>query len=98
MTGGITVDPDGFGAKFAVAEDALWLAGYEVINPANNHIRGGGWLDYMRLSVEQIARCDGIAILPGWERGRGTWVEVTLARGLELPVKPVEEWVAESDR
>lgn len=94
ISGVISADLDGFKAKFNAAEDDLWLSGYEVINPANNLIRDGSWLDYMRLDIAQLVTCDGIATLPGWEAGRGTWVEVNLANGLGLPVRPLDYWKA----
>lgn len=94
LSGCITADLAGYKAKFAKAENDLWLGGYFVVNPATNVIPGGTWLDYMRLDVAQLVICDGVATLPGWEAGRGTWVEVNLAHGLGLPVHPLDYWKA----
>lgn len=44
------------------------------------------WLACMRKDVVALMGCDGIALLPGWERSRGVNVERTLAIGLGLPV------------
>lgn len=66
---------------------AQWLrdAGYDVENPAENPAPPcGTWVGYMRLAVAQVARCDALYLLDGWQHSRGAWVEVSLARELEL--------------
>ncbi|MFM0135073.1 DUF4406 domain-containing protein [Caballeronia grimmiae] len=61
--------------------------GYEVINPAEiNADPAAGWLECMRADIRELVTCDGIALLPGWEKSRGATVEHTLARGLGLSV------------
>lgn len=95
ISGGISIDPNGYKAKFQAAEDALRAAGYDVVNPARNPvIPGWTWLDYMRVDIAQIAQnCDGIALLHDWEQSPGARVERTLCEGLGLPVGDLEDWV-----
>ncbi|OJA82926.1 hypothetical protein BGV71_14240 [Burkholderia ubonensis] len=61
--------------------------GFEIVNPAEiNPNTGADWLACMRADIKQLVDCDGIALLPGWDRSRGANVEQTLARGLGLRV------------
>ena len=65
----------------------LRALGYTVENPADNPEPAcGTWLGYMRTAVAQLATCDAIALLDGWQDSRGACVERTLADGLGLPV------------
>lgn len=80
---------------FFAAADQLTAAGIEPINPARADGREGckEWLDFMRASLLDLAACDGIATLPGWQDSRGAALEVHIARSLDLPVRPVEAWM-----
>lgn len=51
------------------------------------------WLTCMRKDVVALMTCDGVALLPGWERSRGVNVERTLAINLGLPVVLAAELV-----
>lgn len=97
--GGAVTDPNEIKAreqKFHDAERALRYVGYEPINPAREEGREScdSWLDYMRASLLDIAACDGVATLPGWERSSGARIEARLAADLGLPVKPLMQWLA----
>jgi nucleoside 2-deoxyribosyltransferase len=66
----------------------LRTLGHEVLNPAENaEPPCGTWQGYMRMSVAQVADCDAVAKLSGWENSRGTQVEVRLAVGMGIPVQ-----------
>jgi hypothetical protein len=66
----------------------LRQAGYEPLNPARNF---DGQTDrdraeYTRADMELLLRCDGLAMLPGWEQSRGAQLEYMIAWELRLPV------------
>lgn len=97
IAGPMTGLPDfNYPAFFKAAED-LAAIDHEPINPARQRpdvaYQGAKWIDYMRLSLRDIADCEGIATLDGWENSRGARIEVGLARDLDLPVRPVGEWL-----
>lgn len=80
--------------RFKVAEIALTSGGYEPINPARRgKVAGKSWLSYMRDSLRDIADCDGIALLDGWEDSRGAQIERELASDLGIPVHPLHMWL-----
>jgi len=61
--------------------------GFRIVNPAEiNADSGADWLSCMRADIKQLVDCDGIALLPGWERSRGANIEQGIARGLGLRV------------
>lgn len=47
----------------------------------------------MRLALAQVLRCDGVALLDGWEDSPGATLEVHVATKLKLIVGPLTEWV-----
>jgi hypothetical protein len=51
---------------------------------------GAAWHEYMRYSISRLARCDGIALLRGWEASRGARLELDLADKLKIPVVYLE--------
>lgn len=76
---------------FMRAAELLRARGYEVENPAENPFCDD-WVGYMRLSLVQISRVDGLAVLDGWQMSRGATLEVHIAHALHLPVLPVDHW------
>ena len=68
---------------FNAAAALLRAEGFEVEKPAEN-TRCDSLEDYMRLALVQIARCDTIALLPGWMRSRGAKIESQLAADLRM--------------
>ena len=72
-------------------------AGWEVINPAEldriEHVHEYTYntgLAFLRQAMKRdlvaICDCTAIAVLPGWQQSRGTYVELTLAKLLKLKV------------
>lgn len=100
IAGPMTGLPDFNYPAFFGAADQLREAGYDPINPARQRPdvphQGARWIDYMRLSLRDVADCDGIALLPDWENSRGASLEVHIARSLDLPVRAVEAWLEEA--
>jgi hypothetical protein len=48
-------------------------------------------------NVEDIGRCDGIALLDGWEKSSGAAHEIATATRLKMPVAPLALWLSRSD-
>ncbi|MCL8299427.1 DUF4406 domain-containing protein [Pseudomonas mosselii] len=94
ISGPMTGFPDFNYPAFNAAAADLRAAGVHVENPAENPKPPcGTWLGFMRLAVAQISHCDYVVTLPGWAESRGARVEVELAQGLGLPVKPLPEFI-----
>jgi hypothetical protein len=80
------------------AAKSLRLMGFEVYNPAAasidlpKNIESGAAGDiprkeWIRKDVHLILDdCEGVAVLPGWQRAAGARLEVQLATELELPI------------
>ena len=78
-------------AAFNNAAAHLRAQGYSVENPAENPEPAcKTWAGYMRMAVRQLAICDHVALLPGWESSKGASVEQRLAHDLEISVSKVE--------
>lgn len=91
--------PDFNYPAFYAAAKQLREAGYEVENPAENELAQDRpadepmWLGFMRMSLVQISRVDGLALLPGWQNSDGAKLEEHIGQGLKLPVRYVETWL-----
>ena len=78
-------------AQFAAVARSMRDAGIDVVNPGEVKLAGAPtWLDFMRADLALLLGCDGIVMLPGWQRSRGARIEHELARGLGL-------WVMEAN-
>ena len=78
---------------FMDAERQLVAAGYEVENPAGpGQVDGWTWQDYMKRGIGQLVRCDGVALLPGWDLSRGAQIEAALATQLGMRLWSVDMW------
>lgn len=76
---------------FHDAARQLRAHGLQVENPAENpQPPCKSWLGYMRMSLVQISRVDGVVMLPGWEESRGARLEHHIATSLGLPVWPLQ--------
>ena len=65
---------------FHAAAAVLRAQGHHVENPAENlRPACGTWQGYMRMSLRQIAACDCLYMLPGWQDSRGARVEARVA-------------------
>jgi hypothetical protein len=77
---------------FHDAADRFREAGWHVANPAENF---AGRTDlpretYLRADLAMLARCDAIAMLPGWRNSRGAMLEFLIAHELRLTVYDAE--------
>lgn len=67
--------------------------GYEVASMSENP-ECPSWEHYMRLSMVQLAQCEGVALLDGWQGSRGARLEVFVAGELGIEVKLAGEWAS----
>jgi len=97
LAGPMTGHPEFNFPEFDRVAGILSAAGYEVLNPAQMD-RDVGFdptstvvskeflRDALRRDLSAICECDGIAMLPGWEKSGGARVEWALACHLGLKV------------
>lgn len=80
---------------FMDAAQQLRDCGYEVENPARNKApQNPTWANYMRVTIPQMLKCTGVALLDGWENSRGAKLEVQIALALgDFIVEPLERWL-----
>ncbi|QAZ41239.1 hypothetical protein C1M51_18440 [Methylibium sp. Pch-M] len=78
---------------FSQAAFGLRAAGFEVVNPAELNPPGLTWEQCMRTDLAQLVTCQGVAVLPDWDRSRGATLEVHVAQQLAMPVRRVAEWL-----
>ncbi|MFA6044177.1 MAG: DUF4406 domain-containing protein [Phycisphaerales bacterium] len=77
---------------FHAAARHLREQGVEVVNPAEldeaDSVKLGGraWDEYVRRDLRELARCNSVAVLRGWQRSRGASLEVHVARALGMAV------------
>lgn len=80
---------------FEKAEKELAALGYEPVSPHHTGVQEGWeWVDYMKADIAKLLTADAVATLPGWVQSKGARAEVSLAEGLEMPVKPLWLWKA----
>lgn len=83
---------------FHAAAGRLRSAGYEALCPTAGEQPPSPdealpWQHYMRLGLRLLLDAEGVALLPEWEASRGATLEVHLARALDMPIRPVDEWL-----
>jgi hypothetical protein len=94
-------------AAFGIEAIRLRSAGYRVVTPIEIdrrvcptfchycHVATAEQVaQFQAASMAELATCDGVALLDGWEASAGTAQEIALARSLRLTVGTVDEWMA----
>lgn len=75
----------------------LRALGYHVENPAENEKpKCGTWEGYLRNSVQQMLRCDYVALLPGWPDSKGAVLERSLATRLGMRCVPADFFIGKT--
>lgn len=88
IAGAISNNPD-YMEQFKAAEERLRAAGYEVFNPARN--QGYTYKEYIDIGLFELAHCDSIYLLKGWEESAGATLECKYAETVGLNVHTQEE-------
>jgi len=88
LSGPMSGLPDNNYPAFLRLEEALkQFPQLEVMNPARNlKPTDPSWVNWMRLSLKQVAEADAIILMKGWTESKGANAELKVARYLELPV------------
>lgn len=85
IAGPMTGLPDLNFPAFHAEAARLRALGYEVSNPAEiNPDPTAGWEACMRADIAELVKCDGVALLPGWERSRGASLEAHIVHSLGM--------------
>jgi len=95
ICGKVTGDPNNR-EKFLDAENKLFDAGYEPLNPTSVISPNCEWNKAMRIAIGLMLKGDGIALLKGWRYSKGAKIEVKIARQVGLPVKRLDTWLKET--
>lgn len=78
---------------FEDAANKLRDAGYRPLVPHYFVPKASTWVQAMKRSIETLLRADGVAMLDGHEHSKGAAIEMCLAFDLQMPVKPLDEWL-----
>lgn len=79
---------------FRAAADQLRELGHDVEDPSTNvNPTPDDYHGWLRAGLAQLIRCEGVALLDGWEASGGARLEVIVAATLGLSVRPVAEWL-----
>lgn len=72
--------------------------GYVVVSPARGKPDSTlSWTDYLKIGLGDVLRAEALALLPGWESSQGANLEVFVAQSLELPCRPIENYMDDVD-
>lgn len=79
---------------FRAAAEALRNRGFDVEDPSTNvNPTPDDYHGWLRAGLAQLIRCDGVALLDGWEASGGARLEVNVGATLGLRVAPIAEWL-----
>lgn len=94
LSGKMSGLPDLGFVLFNRAAAQLRAIGYEVVNPVEiNDDPEAEWLSCIKVDLDYLATCDGIALLPNWEDSFGAKIENLVAQRLGLAVMDVTDLI-----
>jgi nucleoside 2-deoxyribosyltransferase len=103
IAGPMTGYPEFNYPAFQQAMSDLVAAGYEVLSPHNIDATEGvepgtqSWEWYMRKALGLLLRCDGVALLDGWEKSRGARLERQVANEVGMDTHTLRYWLLQSE-
>lgn len=78
--------PDNNHAAFRECADRLRALGFEPIDPSELGAGELTYAQYMRADIAAVLTADALAVLPGWDAGVGSRLEVAIAVAIGIPV------------
>lgn len=85
LSGPMSGIPDNNFPAFHEWAQRLRAAGHDVVNPAELP-EADTWEMCLRKDMRELPTCDGIALMPGWERSKGAHLELHVAHRLGMEV------------
>ena len=96
IAGKMRGEPDLNRPLFTKAADGLRAAGWCVYNPAAANFRDSDSLAFiMGKNIAQLCECNSIAMLPGWMRSQGAWIEYQIAKYIGLTMYFIDDDLGE---
>lgn len=93
ISGPISGMPNDNRYAFSQAYQQLADAGYTPLNPMDFTRNCTTWQQCMRRAIETMMKADGVALLEGHEKSKGSSIERALAFDLGITPKPLTEWL-----
>lgn len=99
LSGPMTGLPDFNAAAFTDAQRRLEGAGFTVASPSQpgDDPATTSWHDFLLRDLSMLARCDAVALLPGWQDSPGACAEVDDADDRWMVVRDLDLWLAGND-
>jgi Domain of unknown function (DUF4406) len=91
VSGPMTGLPDWNFPAFNTAAAKVRALGHEAVNPVDvNPDPATPWEMCLRADIKALCDCDGIVLLPGWEKSKGAQLELHIAHRLQMSVHFIE--------
>lgn len=86
--------PDWNFPAFNQAAEKVRAWGHDAVNPVDiNPDHTTPWEICLRADLKALCDCDGIVLLPGWEKSKGAQLELHVAHRLAMSVHFIETFV-----